>query len=80
MIDRRTHDLMALSSAQSYLNIAMEGLLWARVYMGCMEGGMERVKLIDSLYEQVQQIYDQGLRETIAAEQEGMEGSDDEDL
>ena len=77
MIDRRTHDLMALSSAQSYLNTVMEGLTWARVFMGSMEGGMERVKLIDSLYEQVQQIYDQGLRETIAAEQEG---SDDEDL
>ena len=80
MIDRRTHDLMALSSAQSYLNTAMESLMWARVFMESIEGGAERAQLIDSLHAQIQQIYGQGLGETIVAEQEGMEGSDDEDL
>jgi hypothetical protein len=68
MIDRRTHDLMALTTVQTYTHMAMDGMTWALPYAQTIEGDEDRVKQIKSIYEQLDALYRMGLRELMDAE------------
>lgn len=68
MIDRRTHDLMALSCVQAYTHMAMECMTWAYMYAKSMEDDEARVKQIASIHDQLDTLYKVGLREIHDAE------------
>ena len=63
MIDRRTHDLMALNAVQAYTHMAMECTAWAYRYAQTMEGGEARAKQIASIHDQLGLMYQVGLKE-----------------
>ena len=83
MIDRRTHDLMALSSVQAYTHIAMECTRWAYRYATSMEDEA-RAKQIASIHDQLGVMYQAGLKEIMDAEKDddpdGEVRSDDKDI
>ena len=83
MIDRRTHDLMALSSVQAYTHIAMECTRWAYRYAMSMEDEA-RAKQIASIHDQLNTMYQVGLKEIMYAEKDddpaGEVRSDDKDI
>lgn len=83
MIDRRTHDLMALSSVQAYTHMAMECTAWAYRYAMSMEDEA-RAKQIASIHDQLGDIYQAGLKEIMDAEKDddpdGEVRSDDKDI
>lgn len=84
MIDRRTHDLMALSSVQAYTHMAMECTAWAYRYAQTMEGGEATAKQIASIHDQLGVMYQAGLKEIMDAEKDddpaGEVRSDDKDI
>ena len=83
MIDRRTHDLMALNAVQSYTHMAMECTAWAYRYAQTMEGGEATAKQIASIHDQLGLMYQVGLKEIKDAEQADPNGevrSDDKDI
>lgn len=80
MIDCRTHDLMALSSVQAYTHIAMECIIWACKYSQIMEGDEDRTKQLMSIHDQLDVLYQVGLREVLDAERaKEIDGKEEEE-
>ena len=77
MIDRRTHDLMALSAVQIYVHTAMECMAWAYRYAQTMEGGEATAKKIASIHDQLNLLYRVGLMQVRV--EEGSDGKEDDE-
>ena len=84
MIDRRTHDLMALNAVQAYTHMAMECTAWAYRYAMSIMGDEARAKQIASIHDQLGDMYQAGLKEIMDAEKDddpdGEVRSDDKDI
>ena len=84
MIDRRTHDLMALNAIQAYIHMAVECMTGAYMYAQTREGGEAKMEQIRSIHDQLDALYKAGLKETLDAEKDdGPDGevrSDDKDI
>ena len=77
MIDRRTHNLMALSAVQAYVHAATECMIGADSYAQTIEGGEATAKQIASIHDQLNILYRVGLMQV--PDEEGSDGKEDDE-